>query len=352
MIIYVQIHNKTQTPTNHKNTPITSIMPTTITAPSNAYRRMSRHDDGRGISIKFPSDMMAGQLSKPTIHAYEADLKRYAKFCRQNQIPPANSTSFYRWTTHMAEHTTLSPRTINRRIAAVKTIFKHAALSGHITPDIAGKIELIPGVSERALRDRLKKNNHTKIEPGQMADILHACQPYDLRSLRDLAILKTLATSGIRRSELLTIKREDIVKRDAGYIIRILGKTDIEPREAPLGKTAHDAIIDWLNMRRVAGIDTHHIFTSFTTGTHQKPTDYPMSGSSLYRVVKFYANLSDIPNVKPHDFRRYVGTELAEDDIKSAQEALGHKDPRTTMKFYVLKQLRAGITDHLIDNEG
>ncbi len=51
--------------------------------------------------------------------------------------------------------------------------------------------------------------------------------------------------------------------------------------------------------------------------------------------------------MKPHDFRRFVGTQLAKDDIRKAQKALGHKDIRTTAKHYVLDEIEAGLTDDL-----
>jgi integrase/recombinase XerD len=51
--------------------------------------------------------------------------------------------------------------------------------------------------------------------------------------------------------------------------------------------------------------------------------------------------------VSPHDFRRFVGTELAQRDIRLAQKALGHKRIETTARHDVLGELAGGVRDHL-----
>jgi len=51
--------------------------------------------------------------------------------------------------------------------------------------------------------------------------------------------------------------------------------------------------------------------------------------------------------VKPHDFQRCVGTELAKRDIRQAQKALGHKRLETTAQHSVLDELQVGLTDGL-----
>jgi len=56
----------------------------------------------------------------------------------------------------------------------------------------------------------------------------------------------------------------------------------------------------------------------------------------------------ELSDIKPHDFRRYVGTELAKKDLRLAQNQLGHKRIETTAQNYVLDNVAVGITDDLI----
>jgi integrase len=68
---------------------------------------------------------------------------------------------------------------------------------------------------------------------------------------------------------------------------------------------------------------------------------------SIWRIVKGYADQCGIEHIKPHDFRRYVGTQLAKKNPRVAQKALGHKNINTTMDNYVLDELEVGVTDNL-----
>ena len=63
--------------------------------------------------------------------------------------------------------------------------------------------------------------------------------------------------------------------------------------------------------------------------------------------MRKYANAAGLDDVKPHDFRRFVGTQLARTNIRNAQKALGHKRLETTARHYVLDELEAGLTDDL-----
>jgi integrase len=72
-----------------------------------------------------------------------------------------------------------------------------------------------------------------------------------------------------------------------------------------------------------------------------------MSPTAVWQAVQQYAAAVGLRHVKPHDFRRFVGTELAKRDIRQAQKALGHTRIETTAKHYVLDELEVGLTDGL-----
>jgi integrase len=70
-----------------------------------------------------------------------------------------------------------------------------------------------------------------------------------------------------------------------------------------------------------------------------------MSAVNVWRTVQHYAALVGLAHIKPHDFRRFVGTQFAKGDIRRAQKALGHKRIDTTARHYVLDELEVGLTD-------
>jgi len=78
-----------------------------------------------------------------------------------------------------------------------------------------------------------------------------------------------------------------------------------------------------------------------------RPTTQPMSTTAVWQAVQRYAAVVGLQHVKPHDFRRFVGTELAKKDLRQAQKALGHKSIETTAKHYLLDDLEVGLTDGL-----
>ena len=92
---------------------------------------------------------------------------------------------------------------------------------------------------------------------------------------------------------------------------------------------------------------TEYIFTSFDGRGDSRVNDKPMSEVGVWKLIVKYAGEMGIKNVKPHDFRRFVGTELASKDIRKVQKALGHKRIETTAKHYVLDELEGGLTDNL-----
>ena len=164
-----------------------------------------------------------------------------------------------------------------------------------------------------------------------------------LTGLRDRALLATLASSGCRISEISTLTLKQIVRKGMGYVLHVQGKNDEEPREAPLSPEAYACIMDRMAHRP---IQSEFIFTSFG-GRGGRCTSKPISGVGAWLAVQKYAEQIGLSHIKPHDFRRFVGTQLAKKDIRQAQKALGHKRIDTTARHYVLDELETGLTDDL-----
>jgi integrase/recombinase XerD len=123
-----------------------------------------------------------------------------------------------------------------------------------------------------------------------------------------------------------------------------LGKNQTEGREAPLSREAYQLIQQWL-ARRLLPSDS--IFTSFA-GRGNRATAKPISAAAVWQLVQGYAQQLGLDHIKPHDFRRFVGTRLAKArGIRAAQMALGHKNIATTGAHYDLSELEAGMTDDL-----
>jgi integrase len=220
---------------------------------------------------------------------------------------------------------------------------REAAVQGYVPAAAAAAFDNIAGVKTAALKTRIKSAARTRIEPVAMRKMCDSPDEQALIGLRDTALLATLASSGLRVSEVASLTLTQIAPKGSSYVVLVRGKNDIEMREAPLSREAFGHIEAWLEKRPV---QSRFIFTAFA-GRGERALDRAMSVVSIWRVVRKYATANDLVNVKPHDFRRFVGTQLARNNLRMAQKALGHKRLETTARHYILDELEAGLTDGL-----
>lgn len=287
--------------------------------------------------------LLAGQLAASSIAMYRRDVAAYAAFATSAGLDPRHYQTLATWRDALALNTAMSPNTINRMVAAVKRIVKQAASRDMIPGDTALRFEQVAGVKVKALKKRLKQNARTRIEPEDMRRLCEMPDQTTLIGKRDAALLLTLATSGVRASELASLTIGQIVKRGRGYLLQVRGKTDIDYRDTHLSPEAYNLIMQWIAARPIL---SDSVFTSFA-GRGARVTGEALSETAIWKIITRYAQRCDLGHVKPHDFRRFVGTQLAATDIRKAQLALGHKSIEVTARHYVLDKLEVGATDHL-----
>jgi len=294
--------------------------------------------------------ILAGQLAPSSLAMYKRDFAAYVAFAGTAATEPA---MFARWRAELATNSTYSPNTINRMVSAVKRVVKEAAAQGYITHETAAAFGQVAGVKPSAMRERTRPNNRTRITPEQMRAMLDIADTTRLVGLRDAAMLATLASSGLRVSELVSLQVGNIVttKSKGGKVAYklqgVMGKGQLQGRDAALSVEAYNRIMAWIDARPIV---SQYIFTQINAGTAgnvQEPTAAPITPEAAWKAIVKYAKRAGLEHVKPHDFRRFVGTQLAAKDIRQAQKALGHKDISTTARSYVLDDLEAGLTDNL-----
>ncbi|MDQ6662155.1 MAG: tyrosine-type recombinase/integrase, partial [Chloroflexota bacterium] len=233
--------------------------PTTMIVPKDGERFISQ-------KVPFPSvdDVLAGQLTASSIAMYRRDVAAYRAYAEAYHKDALSSQTLAEWRDELAMHTTMSPNTINRMMSAVKRLIKEAARPSRRMLPAALHVEFqeVPGVKVKALKGRLKQNSRTRITPEDMRRLCEMPDTTTLIGIRDAALLATLASSGLRASELASLKQEQIQQRGRGYYLQIIGKTDVEPRDAHLSVEAYSRIHTWLAQRPLA---SPYIFTSFAT---------------------------------------------------------------------------------------
>jgi len=163
---------------------------------------------------------------------------------------------------------------------------------------------------------------------SQVKRLLESIDPARALGRRDLAMLELFYASGLRLSELCTVRLEGL-DLDEGFI-RVTGKGN-KTRIVPVGGRAREAVADYLRNERptlVTRRTSSEIFLSIR-GTRLSP-------DRVRQIVKQRAALAGIDqNVYPHLLRHSFATHLLEGgaDLRVIQELLGHTDISTTQIY-------------------
>lgn len=296
------------------------------------------------VSLTFDTAILAGSVSSSSLAIYQRDFRAYLAYAQTPDMA-LDSSTLARWRTYLVHTTSLSPNTINRMLSAVKRLMNAAAEQNYLSFEVAEAFQRVRGVKVGSLKDRVRVRNRVKIEPETMRTIIDSIDTSTLVGARNRAMFLTLASSGLRIKELAHLKQKQIIHRDNGHLLHLYaqeGKNLEEDREANISTEAVQAINAWLTMRP---IQSEYIFTSFEGRGDSRALSKPITSQGAWLVVKEIAEPL-VDGVKPHDFRRFVGTQLAKKDIREAQLALGHKRIETTAK-YDLREIRVGATDDL-----
>ena len=193
------------------------------------------------VTVPFDASILAGQLAPSSIAMYKRDFEAYLRFAGTSDAA-LDAHTLARWRTELSANSAMSPNTINRMVSAVKRLMQEAANQGYTTHENAQAFDQVRGVKVSALKERTKQTARTKISPDAMRVLVAMPNTATLVGLRDVALLHTLASSGLCVSELASLTQAQIVKQDGGYLLRVRGKNDVEYRDAHLSATAYDAI--------------------------------------------------------------------------------------------------------------
>jgi integrase/recombinase XerD len=257
--------------------------------------------------------LSAARLAPRTVEAYRRDLHALADWLGR---PPA-SVETEELERYLAELRAagLSAATIARRVASLRSFFRHLVLIGSADANPAAELDL-PRRTRRLPR---------ALSPSVAERLIEAAGGTTPRSLRDRALVELLYGAGLRVSEAVGLERS-AVDLD-GRLVRAVGKGDKE-RVVPIGRQAVDALRRYLSRGRPF-LDRRHrpeLFLNAQGG--------PLSRAGAFLILRRLAIGAglDPARVHPHLLRHSFATHLLEGgaDLRSVQEMLGHADLATT----------------------
>ncbi|WP_413816407.1 site-specific tyrosine recombinase XerD [Pigmentiphaga sp.] len=259
-------------------------------------------------------------LSDNTLRAYRQDLAAFDAWLKQTRgsvLDRAQAHDIEGW--FAAVHPHSKATTANRRLATLRRYFQWALRTHRVQAD--------PCLTLRAAKQapRLPKT----LSESQVEALLAAPDPETELGLRDRAMLETLYATGLRVSELVSLKSLDVGLNE-GVVRVVMGKGG-KDRLVPLGAEAAHWIARYLVESRPAllgGRVSDVLFVTARAGA--------MTRQSFWLIVKKYAARAGIrAALSPHVLRHAFATHLLNHgaDLRVVQMLLGHADISTTQIY-------------------
>ena len=260
-------------------------------------------------------------LDKKTLKAYQIDLRQFSDYIsisNTNQVTPALLE------TYIAElHQKYKPKTAKRKIASIKALFHYFEYKEIVEQNPFSKLQLHfrePVILPKIIPlDTLETLLIMIYKQQQFAKT-----PYQKRNaLRDAAIVELLFVTGMRISELCSLKRDSINLHNGTVLI--YGKGNKE-RRVQIGNNSVIHILKKYKDNFIAEIENSGYFFTNQSGK-------VLSDQTVRRMINKYTALASIEqHITPHMFRHTFATSLleADVDIRFIQEMLGHSSITVT----------------------
>lgn len=282
------------------------------------------------------------RLSPHTDSNYRRDLVAFADWCDGQQIAAWASLDSQHIRVHAARchRDGLGPRSIQRRLSALRGFFDYLIREGELKQNPAAEIRApkAPKRLPKALDvDRMSRllqkgaaTPHDVVQATGAASTATAASATsaatDGLDVRDLAIMELLYSSGLRLAELVGLDLANLDLKDR--TVRVLGKGS-KTRIVPVGKQAVAALQAWLGERAgLAAVGENAVFV----GRNGRR----LGARAVQLRVAEYAKRQGIDvKVHPHLFRHSFATHLLESsqDLRGVQELLGHANISTTQVY-------------------
>ena len=256
-------------------------------------------------------------LSRNTMESYGRDLRKYFHFMEKRSHDDIGQQDVLDFLSGLSAEGSSTPSAA-RCLSAVRGFHRFLLTDGLSSSDPTVNIETPHGWS------RLPKT----LNSGDVDALLGQPDPSTPLGIRDKAMLEVIYATGLRVSELVGLRLQDI-NLERGFVI-VVGKGSKE-RAVPLGEVAAARLKDYLERSRpllLKGQDTDALFAS----SRRRQITRQM----FWQRIKHYVRKAGITrNVSPHTLRHSFATHLLDNgaDLRAVQAMLGHADISTTQIY-------------------
>ncbi len=280
----------------------------------------------KDASLKFESvlqiflDFLSVEkgLSVNTVLSYSRDVQKLFLFFRKEKIDwlKAGEEDLIRFIHHQSR-AGLSPRSLARVISSLKSFYRFLVMDGILKKN--------PAVNLSSPKTWLALPKFLTVR--EVESLLKQPDEETVRGIRDKAMLELLYATGLRASELVSLKIKDLNMED-GFLL-CLGKGGKE-RLVPIGESAVKAVRHYLDTARPSLLKK----TSESLFVTQRGEAFTRQG--FWKLLKGYAQKAGLDlKISPHILRHSFATHLLERgaDLRSVQLMLGHSQITTTQVY-------------------
>ncbi len=258
-------------------------------------------------------------LSLNTLESYSRDLNRFVSFLGKSGMDPlsAEHQDILSFLIHL-RNKGLKVRSCTRSLIAVRSFYKYLQREGIYESSPTLKVDIpkywnkLPVVLNIVEVEKLLEAPDVNVPLG----------------IRDKSMLEVIYATGLRVSELVSLKMEN-VNHQVGYLTT-MGKGSKE-RVVPLGETALHWIKEYIAIVRVALLKERSSSVLFLNYAGRR-----MTRQGFWKIIRSYALKAGIDKkISPHVLRHSFATHLLERgaDLRSLQIMLGHSDISTTQIY-------------------
>ena len=278
------------------------------------------------------------RLAENTVEAYMRDVERLATFCSSldHPIGPTRVTAqiVENFMAHLFDRG-LEPRSQARVLSSLRGLFGYMMLTDQIEESPIDEIE----------SPKIGRHLPDVLTVGEVDAVIESIDPTTMLGVRNRAIIEMLYSCGLRVSELVELRFEDIDTEER--LVRVVGKGD-KQRFVPLGDMALQRLEAYMSYRvEMEASDRKSASVVFLNRRGQKLTRV-----MIFTMIRKAVAAAGIDKaVSPHSFRHSFATHLLVGgaDIRQVQVLLGHSDITTTEIYTHLDydHLRRTVEEHL-----
>ena len=259
------------------------------------------------------------RYSKHTVEAYRKDLLQFSDFLSSDfeidSIEEANHPHIRGWIVTLMDNE-ISPKSVNRKIATLKSFYKFLLGREYIEANPASQIKPL----------KTEKDLPTFVKEDEITMLLDRVEfEADFFGQRDRLLLELLYSTGIRLAELQGLKESDVNFYE--NTIRVLGKRNKE-RIIPIGNSLIEMIGNYQKLKNEMGMVGENLLL-----TDKGEPLYPMF---IYRKVnKYLSAVTTLSKKSPHVMRHTFATHLLNKgaDLNAVKDLLGHTSLAATQVY-------------------